>query len=113
MKPTAKLSFKITAAILVPLINAIVRLEIKGRENLPPEGPIIAICNHIHLFDPIIHIMSILPRDSIFLAKEELFRPWPIPLFAILMKVTDALRVPQNAADHPSLAPPFNIVVAK
>jgi 1-acyl-sn-glycerol-3-phosphate acyltransferase len=100
MKPTAKLSFKITAAILVPLIKAIVRLEIRGRGNLPPAGAIIAICNHIHLFDPIIHIMSILPRDSIFLAKEELFRPWPIPLFAILMKVTDALRVPRRGTNE-------------
>ena len=38
MKPTAKTSFKITAAIIIPLLNAIVRLEIKDRENLPPDG---------------------------------------------------------------------------
>ena len=100
MMVTAKLSFKIAAGIIKPLINAIVRLDIKDKENLPAEGPIIAICNHMHLFDPIIHIISILPRDSIFLAKEELFRPWPVPLFAILMRVTDALKVPRRGTDE-------------
>jgi 1-acyl-sn-glycerol-3-phosphate acyltransferase len=96
MKPTAKLSFKITAAIVIPLVNALIRLEIRGKENLPLSGPVIAICNHVHLLDPLIHIISILPRDSIFLAKEELFRFWPMPLFPLLMKITDALPVPRH-----------------
>ena len=96
MKPTAKLSFKITVAILATLIKIITRLEIRDRKNLLPDGPIIAVCNHVHLLDPLVHIISILPRDSIFMAKEELFRPWPMPLFAILMRVADALRVPRH-----------------
>lgn len=100
MKPTAKLSFKITAVILIPLLKMIVRLKIRGKENLPPEGAIIAICNHMHLLDPILHIISILPRDSIFMAKEELFRLWPMPLFAILMKVADALPVPRRGTNE-------------
>ena len=100
MKPTAKLSFKITAGILIPLARMLVRLDIRGRENLPPQGPIIAICNHIHLLDPILHIIAILPRDSIFLAKEELFRPLPNPFFFILMKVVDAIRVPRRGTDE-------------
>lgn len=99
MKPTAKLSFKIAAGLLAPLVKLITRLEIKDRENLQPEGPIIAICNHINLLDPIIHIISILPRDSIFMAKEELFRFWPVPFFAILMRIVDALRVPRRGTD--------------
>jgi 1-acyl-sn-glycerol-3-phosphate acyltransferase len=100
MKPTAKLSFKITVTLARPLLRTIVRLEIRGRENLPPEGPIIAVCNHIHLLDPILHIISILPRDSIFLAKEELFRFWPMPLFAILMRVSDAQPVPRRGSNE-------------
>jgi 1-acyl-sn-glycerol-3-phosphate acyltransferase len=100
MKPTAKLSFKITIAIAIPLLKAIIRLEKRGKENLPSNGPIIAVCNHIHLSDPIIHIVSILPRDSIFMAKEELFRFWPMPFFAILMRIADALRVPRRGTDE-------------
>ena len=100
MKPTAKLSFKITVAIIAPLLRLIVRLEIRGKENLPAAGPLIAICNHMHLFDAVIHIYSILPRDSIFLAKEELFRLWPNPLFLILMKITDAMPVSRRGTNE-------------
>ena len=100
MKPTANLSFKITAAVLIFLVKVILRLEIRGRENLPASGPIIAICNHLHLIDPLIHIMSILPRDSIFLAKEELFRIWPMPLFVLLMKITHALPVARKGTSE-------------
>lgn len=100
MKPTAKLSFKITIAIIGPLLKLITRLEVRGKENLPAAGPLIAICNHMHLFDAVIHIYTIWPRDSIFLAKEELFRPWPNPLFLLLMKVADALPVPRRGSNE-------------
>jgi 1-acyl-sn-glycerol-3-phosphate acyltransferase len=100
MRPTAKLSFKIAAVILIPFVRILVRMEIRDRENLPSQGPVIAICNHIHLLDPILHIISILPRDSIFLAKEELFRPFPNPFFFILMKIVDAIPVPRRGTDN-------------
>lgn len=100
MKPTAKLSFKITVAIIGSLLKLITRLEVRGKENLPAAGPLIAICNHMHLFDAVIHIYTIFPRDSIFLAKEELFRLWPNPLFLLLMKVADALPVPRRGSNE-------------
>jgi len=100
MKPTAKLSFKITAAIIGVLLKLIIRLEVRDKENLPANGSLIAICNHMHLFDAVIHIYTLLPRDSIFLAKEELFRLWPNPLFLLLMKVADALPVPRRGSDE-------------
>ncbi len=96
MKPSAKLSFKIAAVIAGLLLKVLTRTEVKGKQNLPRSGPIIAVCNHINLLDPAIHIYNILPRDSIFLAKEELFRFWPMPLFAILMRITEALPVPRR-----------------
>ena len=92
-RPTAKISFKIASGLLEALFRVMTRFEIRGRENLPQNGPIIAVCNHVHLIDPISHIISILPRDSIFMAKEELFRYWPIPIFRILMDTAEAFPV--------------------
>lgn len=92
-RPTAKISFKIARGLLEALFRVMTRFEIRGRENLPQNGPIIAVCNHVHLIDPISHIISILPRDSIFMAKEELFRYWPIPIFRILMDIAEAFPV--------------------
>ena len=93
IRPTSKLSLKVAEASFRALFRVMTRLEITGRENLPQNGPIIAVCNHLHMIDPVLHIIAILPRDSIFMAKEELFRYWPIPLFRILMDIAEAFPV--------------------
>jgi 1-acyl-sn-glycerol-3-phosphate acyltransferase len=92
-RPTSKISFKIVRPIVEWALRSIIRLEIKGKENLPADGPIIAVFNHLNLIDPPLHIISILPRDSIVMAKEELFYYWPIPIFRILMDVAEAYPV--------------------
>jgi 1-acyl-sn-glycerol-3-phosphate acyltransferase len=92
-RPTPKISFKIARRLVEWVLRAFIRLEIKDKENLPPEGPIIAAFNHLNLIDPPLHIISILPRDSIVMAKEELFFYWPIPLFRILMDIAEAYPV--------------------
>lgn len=92
-RPTVKLSLKIAEAFFRALFKVLIRYEVRGKENLPPDGAIIAVCNHLHLLDPVLHILSILPRDSIFMAKEELFRYFPVPLFRILMDIAEAFPV--------------------
>jgi 1-acyl-sn-glycerol-3-phosphate acyltransferase len=47
--------------------------EIKGQENIPNSGPLLIVCNHLHIADPPIIAASI-PLKTVFLAKEELFR---------------------------------------
>jgi 1-acyl-sn-glycerol-3-phosphate acyltransferase len=46
--------------------------QIRGKENLPPEGPVIFACNHLHIADPPVVAASI-PRKCVFMAKEELW----------------------------------------
>jgi 1-acyl-sn-glycerol-3-phosphate acyltransferase len=92
-RPTPKISFKIVRPIVEGLLRAVINLEIKDRENLPEKGPFIAVFNHLNLIDPPLHIISILPRDSIVMAKEELFYWWPIPVFRMLMDVAEAYPV--------------------
>jgi 1-acyl-sn-glycerol-3-phosphate acyltransferase len=93
VRPTTKISFKIVRPIVEWALRAVIRLEIKDRENLPQDGAIIAAFNHLNLIDPPLHIISILPRDSIVMAKEELFFYWPIPVFRFLMDVAEAYPV--------------------
>ena len=49
------------------------RWQIKGRENIPGQGPLLVVANHINLADPPLLAVS-LTRKAIFMAKEELFR---------------------------------------
>jgi 1-acyl-sn-glycerol-3-phosphate acyltransferase len=92
-RPTPKISFKIARPLVEWALRAFIRLEIRDRENLPDEGAFIAVFNHLNLIDPPLHIISILPRDSIVMAKEELFYYWPIPIFRILMDIAEAYPV--------------------
>jgi 1-acyl-sn-glycerol-3-phosphate acyltransferase len=92
-RPTPKISFKIASRIVEWALRCIIRFEVKSKENLPQNGAIIAVFNHLNFIDPPLHIISILPRDSIVMAKEELFYYWPIPLFRILMGIAEAYPV--------------------
>ena len=48
------------------------RLEIDGRENVPPYGPVILVCNHLSYTDPPV-LVATLPRPLRFIGKKELF----------------------------------------
>jgi 1-acyl-sn-glycerol-3-phosphate acyltransferase len=54
------------------LVFPFARWEVKGRENVPAQGPVLIVCNHLHLADPPIVAASI-KLKSVFMAKEELF----------------------------------------
>lgn len=52
--------------------KVIFRLKIKGRENIPSEGPVVLASNHSSILDPVaVGIASTRPIN--FMAKEELF----------------------------------------
>ncbi|OGO07914.1 MAG: hypothetical protein A2Y92_05415, partial [Chloroflexi bacterium RBG_13_57_8] len=46
---------------------------VKGRENVPEKGPVLVVCNHLHLADPPM-VAASLKLKSVFMAKEELWR---------------------------------------
>lgn len=47
--------------------------QVRGRENIPNEGAVIIVANHINLTDPPILGVS-LGRKTVFMAKKEVFR---------------------------------------
>jgi 1-acyl-sn-glycerol-3-phosphate acyltransferase len=47
--------------------------RVKGRENVPDQGPFLIVCNHLHVADPPIVAASI-KLKAVIMAKEELFR---------------------------------------
>lgn len=85
-----KLSSKIIAVIFRILFKVFMRLEVKGKENVPPTGSVMVVSNHLHLADPPLLIISLLPRKSRFMAKEELFQS---PFFGVLMRLAEAFPV--------------------
>lgn len=70
------------------------RLSVRGRHNFP-EGPMIAIANHLSHLDPPL-IGSYLPKMTPFIAKEPLFR---VPVLRSWLHAVGAIPVRQGAAD--------------
>jgi 1-acyl-sn-glycerol-3-phosphate acyltransferase len=55
------------------LLFLLANFQVKGRENVPARGPLLIVCNHLHLADPPIVALSVRLK-AVFMAKEELFR---------------------------------------
>lgn len=71
------------------------RVDYKGLENVPKEGPLIVCCNHISLLDMFLFAHRI-PRKVHFMAKKELFS---IPLVNIAVKALGAFPVNRGHGD--------------
>ena len=57
------------------LLLLLSRWRVRGRDNIPQQGPLLIVANHLNLADPPLLGVS-LPRRVVFMAKEELFRSW-------------------------------------
>ena len=56
------------------LLFLFTRWRVRGKENIPSQGPLLVVVNHLNFADPPIIGVSV-NRKAMFLAKEELFRP--------------------------------------
>lgn len=82
-------------AAFVPLM----RLDVRGRENVPRRGPLIVACNHLHNFDPAV-VGAVFPRNLCYMAKKELFA---VPVLRHLIRFYGAFEIDRGAADRAAL----------
>ena len=86
--------------LLGPLMWLIFRPVRRGTENLKTKGPLIIVCNHWHITDPVF-LGCLLPRTIHFMAKKELFQN-PVLSF-IFEKLMFAFPVDRGRADLSSM----------
>lgn len=81
------------------LFTLTTRWEVRGRENIPAEGPLLVVANHLNLTDPPLIGIS-LGRKMMFMAKEELFRS---PLTACFVGGFGAFPVHRGKLDRKAI----------
>lgn len=79
------------------LVRLLFRVEVVGREHVPAEGPVIVAANHASYVDPVLVAMAAWPRQTIFMAKAELFS---IPVLGAIITWLGAFPVSRGAADR-------------
>lgn len=75
------------------------RLRVEGRENEPPAGPVLAVCNHVSAADPPIAGVA-LRRRARYMAKHELLR---VPVLGWLLRTVGVFPVRRGEADRRSI----------
>ena len=85
---------------LLPAVYVGCRLAVEGRENIPAEGPVLVVCNHISQADPVVVGVAAVPRKSYYFAKAELFR---VPFLRGYIYRMGAFPVERGGADRRAL----------
>jgi 1-acyl-sn-glycerol-3-phosphate acyltransferase len=58
--------------VMRPILFLFTRYKVEGKDNIPQQGPLIVVSNHLSMSDPPVLSTSI-PRSIAFMTKEELF----------------------------------------
>ncbi|MFC2033910.1 lysophospholipid acyltransferase family protein [Chloroflexota bacterium] len=59
--------------LVIIILLLLTNWQVKGKKNIPAQGSLLVVSNHINLADPPV-IGASLNRKALFMAKEELFR---------------------------------------
>ncbi len=82
--------------------------QVRGYENIPPEGPFIICANHTSWFDPPLTGCLVPVNNQVhFMAKEELFA---FPVLGFIIKRLGAFPVKRNTADRKAIRQALKIL---
>ncbi len=82
--------------ILLILFRVLVRLRIDGLNNVPRDGGVLVVSNHLHNADPVL-ISTALPRPMHYMAKKELMT---VPVIGRFLRFGGAFPVDRGKADR-------------
>jgi 1-acyl-sn-glycerol-3-phosphate acyltransferase len=101
--------YGVALALYRLLFFGLLRGRVRGREHIPPNGPLVLMCNHIHALDPCT-LGVCMPRIQIhFLAKEEAFKH---KLMAWALRRVHAIQVARGRFDMTAMRESLKVLGA-
>lgn len=88
--------YKLGRGLFRFIFSVLCRWKVSGEENLPPEGPVVVVANHVSLWDPMV-VGAAMRRKIFFMAKEELFR---YPVVSTIIRSWGAFPVKRGKSDR-------------
>ena len=98
--------YSIVRVLLISFFRVMTRSRVRGLENVPQEGPLLVIANHLGLADPPL-LGASLSRQVAFMAKQELFR-WPV--IGPFLKRLGAFPVHRGRLDLPAMRRAYRLL---
>ncbi|HEV2528468.1 MAG TPA: lysophospholipid acyltransferase family protein [Thermomicrobiales bacterium] len=91
--------FHLTRWILFGLLRLLTGYRVEGIRNVPRNGPLIVVANHLHNLDPLVVAVAI-PRPVHYMAKAELFK---VPVLGRIIRFGGTFPVERGRADRKSI----------
>src|SRR5437763_14965391 len=105
MSPPSRM-YRLLAVLSRPLVYGIFRLQVSGRERLPPGGFVLA-ANHVSNLDPWALGIPLFPQRWLrFMAKSELYW-WPL---SRVLNACGAFKVRRGTGDEEAIATAVGLV---
>ena len=90
---------RLSNSVVRILAKILLKLEVVGLENVPPEGPLILAITHTNFLDPAL-AGGVMPRELVIMSKTENFRH---PLFGIIARLYGAFPVRRGKVDRQAI----------
>lgn len=92
-----RLSWVLAHLLVLPLLHLPpLRMRRRGTEHVPRRGPLLIVCNHVSVCDPIVLTAAARPRRTAMMAKAELFAN---PVVSFLLRLQRAFPIRRGAGD--------------
>ena len=77
----------LSRALVMPLLYLPpLRMRRRGTANLPAAGPLLIVCTHVSVADPLVLMAAARPRRTHMMTKSEMFKHRPVAAFLRLVK---------------------------
>lgn len=86
----------VVLAVVRPFMCTMLALEVRGAEHVPAHGGCLIAANHVSFWDPVA-VGAAAPRETWFLAKQELFA---VPVFGALIRAHNAIPIKRASSDR-------------